>query len=1026
MPSNQVFKRDKFKSLLKTIFQYQQDRISLDFGVYRVFRHKAAQIESFLDEDLPRLVDEAAARHSLNPEDTYNDLLSFFARHYQDGDFFPIPQFGGEGAHALRHNGEETMFSWANQDQYYIKSLENFTEYRVRDILPTDLFPPERNVLMFTLGEVEELTGDQKKTRYFILLPKRTVATEQGVTLVFDYKAEKASAVTLEALHSHLAEKNIEIPLEVLAHHLNRFANLRRADFFIHRRLGAFLREQLNFFVKSEVVRLDEDYTLKRAVVVKETGEVVIAFLDKLEDLQKRLWEKKKFAHSVGYIITLDRIAQWAGEGWLAKRLPMILKRHREEWQDLGLGDYAKPKDLKIGDTYKPLPVDTRRFEGTDDIFKWDLLEAIATFGPIDGLLDGIAVHSDNWQSLSTFSARFRDRIKCFYIDPPYNTGTDNFPYKDGYPHSSWLSMITDRLRVARPLLTRNGAIFVSIDAKERRHLEVALDNTFGRNSRAEEIIWSQTIGSKNQSPTYSTNHEYVEVYARDLGIAGKDERMFRERKPGAADLLEFVESLNKEYPPIDTIQERIGRFFADHEQQLTEELEEQGIEYDKKEDPWNNLYNYKFAEYRDSQGKLVHERVASRKEAKIWVYMSDPASMPQGKQSETTKDSRHPNFRFYKPLYKGTGKPCRIPRRGWGYPQYPDPEDPKKPSFQRFIDESTVVWGVDEKTAPRIKRFLHELDTQVSKSVIRDNTSGERELTNLTGKPRSFPNPKPTSLIARFILQTTDEGEWIGDFTVGSGTTAHAISEAFRADRQRRRFFLTELGEDFEKTFLPRMKRVFAARRWRNGVPESMDGMGIFCKVLNLEQYEDTLENCTLKPETSLDIATRLKAVEHLTSFPELYRDQFLAVLPHLVETASPALLLNLENDWLTRPFDFRLKILEEGRWVEKVMDLPETFSMLLGQEITRVVRSELNGKPRLIVEGAGVVCYWREFAPEDINANYVRSDMRLLAEHAKLDGRALYINGIAQHHAKGWLPGNAEEILYTLRALMMKGVEA
>lgn len=118
-------------------------------------------------------------------------------------------------------------------------------------------------------------------------------------------------------MQAHLAEKNVEISLEVVTHHLNHFAKLRRVDFFIHRRLGAFLREQLDFFVKSEVVRLNEPYTLKRAMAAKEAGEVVIAFLEKLEDLQKRLWEKNKFSHSVGYIITLDRIAKW---DWLIAR----------------------------------------------------------------------------------------------------------------------------------------------------------------------------------------------------------------------------------------------------------------------------------------------------------------------------------------------------------------------------------------------------------------------------------------------------------------------------------------------------------------------------------------------------------------------------------------------------------------------------------------------------------------------------------------------------------------------------------
>ena len=125
-------KRDKFKQLLKTRFQYQQDRISLDFGIYRVFRHKATELEQFLEIDLPCQVDAAARRDGVELDDAYNDILNFFGRHYSDGDFYPVLRFGGAGAHVLRHNGEETLFTWANRDQYYIKSLAGFGEYRAR------------------------------------------------------------------------------------------------------------------------------------------------------------------------------------------------------------------------------------------------------------------------------------------------------------------------------------------------------------------------------------------------------------------------------------------------------------------------------------------------------------------------------------------------------------------------------------------------------------------------------------------------------------------------------------------------------------------------------------------------------------------------------------------------------------------------------------------------------------------------------------------------------------------------------
>ena len=110
----------------------------------------------------------------------------------------------------------------------------------------------------------------------------------------------------------------------------------------------------------------------------------------------------------------------------------------------LGLGDYATPTDCRRrieGDLmtpatehYLPLPVDTGHF-GED--FKWSLLAAVTASAKLDAALDGVAIQSDNWQALNTLREKYREQVKCIYIDPPYNTGGDGFPYKDAYPHAS-------------------------------------------------------------------------------------------------------------------------------------------------------------------------------------------------------------------------------------------------------------------------------------------------------------------------------------------------------------------------------------------------------------------------------------------------------------------------------------------------------------------------------------------------------------------------------------------------------------
>lgn len=469
-------------------------------------------------------------------------------------------------------------------------------------------------------------------------------------------------------------------------------------------------------------------------------------------------------------------------------------------------------------------------------------------FDNLDDALDGRLIKSENYQALNTLKDKFKGRVKCCYIDPPYNTGSDGFVYNDTFRHSSWISMIQDRVTAAVPLLAKKGVLYASIDDKERRHLEFALDQAFGRDNRVEEIIWVQNT-TKNQSPTYSTNHEYVEVYAQNLKAASADARIFREPKPGYGEVMELIEKLNPSYPSITDVEAALAELFEKHKFEFKEELEEMGVEYDRNLDLWKGLYNYGNAEYRDEAGKLVKERDAKKKNAKLWVWREGDSSMPAAKQAESTRDSAHPNFRFYKPLHPTTKRPCPHPKTGWRWPE--KIAEDRDASFEQLAADNRIVWGEDEAKVPQAKKFLHETETNVAKSVVMDYTDGEKQLTELLGKSNSFPNPKPTTLISRFVLQTADADEWVMDFTGGSGTTAHAVAEAFHTDRVRRKFLLIEAADYFDTTLLPRVKRVFAATSWKKGKPVALNGAGLFCKVCSLEQYEDAVAHPAYQEET-------------------------------------------------------------------------------------------------------------------------------------------------------------------------------
>jgi len=121
----------------------------------------------------------------------------------------------------------------------------------------------------------------------------------------------------------------------------------KRVDYFIHKNLKKFLSEQLDYYIKNEVLDIDTleqerflDKHITRAKMVREIGEDIIDFLAQIEDFQKRLWEKKKFVLSTDYVITLDKIQEYAGEEFLSDIIDTILKNEKQlkEWEELAFG----------------------------------------------------------------------------------------------------------------------------------------------------------------------------------------------------------------------------------------------------------------------------------------------------------------------------------------------------------------------------------------------------------------------------------------------------------------------------------------------------------------------------------------------------------------------------------------------------------------------------------------------------------------------------------------------------------------
>ncbi|WP_373509015.1 site-specific DNA-methyltransferase [Thiocapsa sp.] len=132
-------------------------------------------------------------------------------------------------------------------------------------------------------------------------------------------------------------------------------------------------------------------------------------------------------------------------------------------------------------------------------------------------LFDNRLIFGDNLLALKALEAEFAGKVKCVFIDPPYNTGSAFTHYDDGLEHSIWLSLMRDRMESIRRLLSDDGSLWITIDDNECHYLKVLCDEAFGRNNFVSNVVWQKTLTRRNDARALSTAHDHVLVYSRSF-----------------------------------------------------------------------------------------------------------------------------------------------------------------------------------------------------------------------------------------------------------------------------------------------------------------------------------------------------------------------------------------------------------------------------------------------------------------------------------------------------------------------------
>jgi len=767
----------------------------------------------------------------------YNDLYSFFSRYYDDGDFITTRRirYAGNEAYAIPYSGEEVVLHWATKDQYYVKTTEQLKNYRfhVRDYS-----------VSFEVVEAAPQEGNNReKNRRFVISgenPVEWVAEKKSLKVRFEYRAltakeqnehgknenqrpqdslnQKATETVLTAvpdatLKALLATPEGDSDKSLLLRHLNRFTRKNTSDYFIHKNLRAFLERELDYFIKSECVLLEElvnvenpklpQAHLMRARVVRRIAGHIIDFLTQVEEFQKKLFEKRKFVLRTEYCITLNQVPE---AFW-----PEILANDAQlaEWRDLfALDDLLKAVKKRKPDTtflklHPTLVVDTSHFS---DDFKWRLM---ASLDDLDELTDGLLIHGENLQALNLLVEKYRERVACVHIDPPYNTQTSGFLYKNTYQHSSWLAMMADRLLASKVLLSQEASLLCHVDENEYERLKLCLDHTGMPD--AGTVVWDKTNPMLGRVGV-ATQHEYVLWRSRS-------EAPVYLRPANVRLILSKAQALVKKYGGVTT---EARREFAQWV------AAQDGLSGGERQ--------YRFID----DGGAVFRGVA----------MGAP---------EPRADAK-----FHIPLiHPRTKKPCPVPDFGWS----------RTPETLRKLEErGEILYGDDETVMPGKKVTLTQASRRQMSSVIRDAGRGKDDLDRMG---MEFPYCHPVSLYVELQgAAAQDDGDVVLDHFAGSGTSGHAVVNLNREDGSRRRFVQVEIGDQFDTVLLPRLKRVTFTPEWNDGKPmrlataEEAERSPRIIKYHTIEGYEDALENITIPATETAQAALELYGDDYLLKY--------------------------------------------------------------------------------------------------------------------------------------------------------------
>lgn len=545
--------------------------------------HLEARIKALVGDDI------------IETNDIYNKLYTFFDNYLNETGtpfFTDTPIYKNIYA-KIYSNSKDTSLFYKTQNLYYVKSdtlyqslilqsnTSKFSLYFDASEFKQNADNNKNKVIFkfddisfVSASEQDEKSAFENSSENSILQITIKVSNQKdlfpNLSAVFKSNSNEFSDEFLKTLSQRqiISKKPTQSELDELKKLFRAYKKQNEIDFFIHKDALGFLKEQFDLWMFSYLYKDSEfqewsAFAIKRLQMVKNLAYELIEFIAKFENELKAIWLKPKFAKNTQYVFSIDTIlSKVQNANTLLANIFEDANFHTQitEWKELNLidEDFSK-KDILQNEKYKFLPLDTKHLSKEN---KFALLNA---FENLETLLNGELIKSDNFQALNTLMPKYQGKIDLIYIDPPFNTGSD-FEYKDKFQDSTWLSLMENRLELAKNLLSDKGSFYLHLDHNANYRGRELLNSIFGEENFRNEIIWQKLTSAKSQSIFFSNIKDTIYIYTKSYLYIFEKQYIDSIKDELNYNLIEA--NTNRRYGSFDFTQSRQGeaRNFGDSE----------------------------------------------------------------------------------------------------------------------------------------------------------------------------------------------------------------------------------------------------------------------------------------------------------------------------------------------------------------------------------------------------------------------------------------------------------------------------